>query len=41
MIVAGDTPAALRERLLHIANQSYGYMLPRDLYIHSRSREEE
>lgn len=32
MIAAGDTPAAIRERLLHIANHSYGYMLPRDLY---------
>ncbi|MFC5524452.1 DegV family protein [Rhodanobacter ginsengisoli] len=32
MIAAGDTPAAIRERLLYIANNSYGYMLPRDLY---------
>src|SRR6185437_5086943 len=32
MIAAGEAPAAIRERLLHIANHSYGYMLPRDLY---------
>lgn len=32
MIAAGDTPAAIRERLLYIADHSYGYMLPRDLY---------
>ncbi|HWU78027.1 MAG TPA: DegV family protein [Rhodanobacter sp.] len=32
MIAAGETPAAIRERLLHIANHCYGYMLPRDLY---------
>ncbi|TAL86106.1 MAG: fatty acid-binding protein DegV [Rhodanobacter sp.] len=32
MIRAGDNPAAIRERLTHIANHSYGYMLPRDLY---------
>ncbi|HZX71635.1 MAG TPA: DegV family protein [Rhodanobacter sp.] len=32
MIAAGASPAAIRERLLHIANHSYGYMLPRDLY---------
>lgn len=32
LIQAGETPAAIRERLTHIANNSYGYMLPRDLY---------
>ncbi len=32
MIAAGKGPAAIRERLLHVANHSYGYMLPRDLY---------
>lgn len=32
MIAAGEAPPAIRERLLHIANHSYGYMLPRDLY---------
>ncbi|MEP7185803.1 MAG: DegV family protein [Rhodanobacter sp.] len=32
MIAAGNTPAAIRERLLYIADHSYGYMLPRDLY---------
>jgi DegV family protein with EDD domain len=32
MIAAGETPAAIRERLLHVAHHSYGYMLPRDLY---------
>ena len=32
MIAAGAAPAAIRERLLHVANHSYGYMLPRDLY---------
>jgi len=32
MIEAGDAPAAIRERLSHIANHTYGYMLPRDLY---------
>ncbi|HSN38984.1 MAG TPA: DegV family protein, partial [Burkholderiales bacterium] len=32
MIAAGEPPAAIRERLLHIADHSYGYMLPRDLY---------
>ncbi|HEY9130334.1 MAG TPA: DegV family protein [Dyella sp.] len=32
LIDAGETPAAIRERLTHIANNSYGYMLPRDLY---------
>lgn len=29
---SGETPAAIRERLTYIANNSYGYMLPRDLY---------
>lgn len=39
MIAAGETPAAMRERLLHIANQSYAYMLPRDLYyIRARAK---
>jgi DegV family protein with EDD domain len=32
MIQADEPPAAIRERLMHIANNSYGYMLPRDLY---------
>ncbi|QNK02841.1 DegV family protein [Dyella telluris] len=32
LIAAGEQPAAIRERLTHIANNSYGYMLPRDLY---------
>ncbi|MHA6204741.1 DegV family protein [Dyella soli] len=32
LIDAGETPAAIRERLTYIANNSYGYMLPRDLY---------
>ncbi|MEO9078342.1 MAG: DegV family protein [Rhodanobacter sp.] len=32
MITAGETPATIRERLLHVANHSYGFMLPRDLY---------
>jgi DegV family protein with EDD domain len=32
MIAADEQPAAIRERLIHIANNSYGYMLPRDLY---------
>jgi DegV family protein with EDD domain len=39
MITGGETPAAIRERLLHIANHSYGYMLPRDLYyIRARAK---
>ncbi|MDE1894984.1 MAG: DegV family protein [Pseudomonadota bacterium] len=39
MIAAGETPAAMRERLLHVANQSYAYMLPRDLYyIRARAK---
>ena len=32
MIEANETPAAIRERISHISNNSYGYMLPRDLY---------
>jgi DegV family protein with EDD domain len=32
LIKAGEAAAAIRERLTHIANHSYGYMLPRDLY---------
>lgn len=32
LIAAGEQPAAIRERLTTIANNSYGYMLPRDLY---------
>ena len=32
MIAAGEAPAAIRERLLYVAEHSYGYMLPRDLY---------
>lgn len=32
LIAADVPPAAIRERLTQIANQTYGYMLPRDLY---------
>ncbi len=32
LIKAGESAPAIRERLTHIANNSYGYMLPRDLY---------
>jgi DegV family protein with EDD domain len=32
LIEANETPAAVRERVSYIANNSYGYMLPRDLY---------
>lgn len=32
LIGLGETPPAIRERVTHIANHSYGYMLPRDLY---------
>jgi len=32
LIGAGEQPATIRERLSYIANNSYGYMLPRDLY---------
>jgi DegV family protein with EDD domain len=36
---AGEAPAVIRERLLYIANQSYAYMLPRDLYyIRARAK---
>jgi DegV family protein with EDD domain len=32
LMKAGEPPAAIRERLAYIAENSYGYMLPRDLY---------
>lgn len=32
MIAEGHAPAAVRARLAYIADNSYGYMLPRDLY---------
>ena len=32
LVRAGETPPAIRERVTYIANHSYGYMLPRDLY---------
>lgn len=32
MIGANEPPATIRERLTYIANHTYGYMLPRDLY---------
>ncbi|MGO4700912.1 DegV family protein [Dyella sp. 2RAB6] len=32
LVKAGETPPAIRERATFIANHSYGYMLPRDLY---------
>ncbi|WP_202594171.1 DegV family protein [Frateuria defendens] len=32
LIKADETPSAIRERLTYVANNSYGYMLPRDLY---------
>lgn len=39
MIHAGKSPAEVRERAAHIADCSYGYMLPRDLnYLRSRAR---
>jgi DegV family protein with EDD domain len=39
MIQAGKSPAEVRERAAHIADCSYGYMLPRDLnYLRSRAR---
>ncbi|RDJ00550.1 DegV family EDD domain-containing protein [Dyella solisilvae] len=39
LIEAGETPAAIRERLTYVANNSYGYMLPRDLYyLRARAR---
>ncbi len=38
MIQAHEPPAAFRERLNYIANNSYGYMLPRDLfYLRARA----
>ena len=37
LIAASEAPALIRERLNHVANNSYGYMLPRDL-IHLRNR---
>jgi len=37
LLATDALPAAIRERLTHIANNSYGYMLPRDL-IHLRNR---
>jgi len=33
MIKAGETPNRIRERLEHLALNTYGYMLPRDLYF--------
>lgn len=40
LIAAGTAPAAMRERLLYIADHSYGYMLPRDLhYLRARTRQ--
>lgn len=32
LIAADETPGVIRERLTHLANHTYGYMLPRDLY---------
>lgn len=32
LIEANETPGAIRERITFIADNSYGYMLPRDLY---------
>jgi DegV family protein with EDD domain len=32
LIAADEPPATIRERLTHLANHTYGYMLPRDLY---------
>jgi DegV family protein with EDD domain len=37
LIQAGETPSVIRERLTVIANNTYAYMLPRDLY-HLRNR---
>jgi DegV family protein with EDD domain len=37
LIAANEQPAAIRERLAHIANNTYAYMLPRDLF-HLRNR---
>lgn len=39
MMAAAETPAAIRERLLYIADNTYAYMLPRDLYyIRARAK---
>lgn len=39
MIREGRSPAEVRERAAHVADCSYGYMLPRDLnYLRSRAR---
>lgn len=39
MIQTGKSPAEVRERAAHVADCSYGYMLPRDLnYLRSRAR---
>jgi DegV family protein with EDD domain len=32
MIAADENPAMIRERLNHVANHTYAYMMPRDLY---------
>jgi DegV family protein with EDD domain len=32
LVAADEPPATIRERLAHVANNAYGYMLPRDLY---------
>lgn len=32
LIAAGESPGTIRERLEHLAQHTYGYMLPRDLY---------
>ncbi|WP_189339725.1 DegV family protein [Rhodanobacter denitrificans] len=32
LIAADEAPGVIRERLTHLANHTYGYMLPRDLY---------
>jgi DegV family protein with EDD domain len=32
LMQANETPAAIRERLAYVAENSYGYMMPRDLY---------
>ena len=39
LIEANENPAVIRERLNHIANHSYGYLLPRDLhYLRARAK---
>jgi DegV family protein with EDD domain len=39
MFATGETPGVIRERLLYIANHTYAYMLPRDLYyIRARAK---